>query len=117
MHIGGKAGAAGPFLKPVCQHHGLLRVQTFCCLAAIDVGTNCGPMHRRKTASLFDHGETECFRGLKVDGQIELVEARQAGQRPSPPNELRSCLISGLSYGTTFNKELWIKVSIVFDIA
>jgi hypothetical protein len=24
------------------------------------------------TASLFDHGETECFGGLKVDGKLEL---------------------------------------------
>ena len=61
-----------------------------------------------QTASLFDHGETECFGGLKVDGKLELGRGRHAGQRPSPPNELRSWLISGLSYRTTFNKELWI---------
>ena len=61
------------------------------------------------TASLFDHGETECFVAvLRLMANSNLVEARQAGQRPSPPNELRSCLISGLSYRTTFNKELWI---------
>src|SRR5271167_3294822 len=37
---------------------------------------------------------------LRLMANSNLVEARQAGQRPSPPNELRSWLISGLSYRT-----------------
>jgi hypothetical protein len=31
-----------------------------------------------QTASLFDHGESECFGGLEVDGKLELGKGRSA---------------------------------------
>jgi hypothetical protein len=67
---------------------------------------NCGLMHRRK-----QHLYSITVRpsaALRLMANSNLVEARQVGQRPSPPNELRSWRVSGLSYRTTFNKELWI---------
>jgi hypothetical protein len=54
------------------------------------------------------------WRSLRL--MANLVEAQQVGQRPSPPNELRSCFISGLSHRTTFNKELWISRSPLYLI-
>ena len=65
-------------------------------------------LHRRQRRLCSITVRPSALAVLRLMANSNLVEARQAGQRPSPPNELRSCLISGLSYRTTFNKELWI---------
>jgi hypothetical protein len=67
-----------------------------------------GLMHRCKQHLYSITVRPSALEVLRLMANSNLVEARQAGQRPSPPNELRSWLISGLSYRTTFNKELWI---------